>query len=47
MKLLNLVLKQQKFVLQETENCALNEVHKTNYLMSHKEFKQFVRDLFA
>ena len=26
MKLLNLVLKQQKFVLQETENCALNEV---------------------
>ena len=25
MKLLNLVLKQQKFVLQETENCALNE----------------------
>ena len=27
MELLNLVLKQQKFVLQETENCALNEVY--------------------
>ena len=25
MKLLNLVLKQQKLVLQEIENCALNE----------------------
>ena len=34
MNLLTLVLKQQKFILQETESCALNEVlNKALHLM--------------